>query len=95
MARKWLTEKIEKQRDHIDYLLKKRKKEFSEQVLFNQALEKLATINIDLKNYREKIMGIEGSISKIYYKNISQLLIEKWKFEVREHRNAKNLIILF
>lgn len=89
MARKWLTEKIEKQRDHIDYLLKKRKKEFSEQVLFNQALEKLGTINIDLKNYREKIMGIEGSISKIYYKNISQLLIEKWKFEVREHRNAK------
>ena len=24
-----------------------------------------------------------------YYKNISQLLIEKWKFEVREHRYAK------
>ena len=34
-------------------------------------------------------MGIEGSISKIYYKNISQLLDEKWKFEIREHRNAK------
>ena len=34
-------------------------------------------------------MGIEGSISKVYYKNISQLLIEKWKFGVREHRNAK------
>ena len=34
-------------------------------------------------------MGIEGSISKIYYKNISQFLDEKWKFEVREHRNAK------
>ena len=34
-------------------------------------------------------MGIEGSISKVYYKNISQLLIEKWQFGVREHRNAK------
>lgn len=89
MARKWLIEKIEKQRNHIDYLLKKRKKEFSELSLFNQALKKLDSINLDLENYREKIMGIEGSISKIYYKNISQLLIDKWKFEIREHRNAK------
>ena len=89
MARKWLIEKIEKQRDHINYLLKNRKIEFSEIVLFNQAIKKLNTIDINLENYREKIMGIEGSISKIYYKNISQLLDEKWKFEIREHRNAK------
>ena len=89
MARRWLVEKIENQRNHIDYLLKKRKKEFPELTLFNQALKKLNAIDLNLKNYREKIMGIEGSISKIYYKNISQLLDEKWKFEVREHRNAK------
>ena len=89
MAKKWLIEKIEKQRDHINYLLKNRKIEFSEIVLFNQAIKKLNTIDISLENYREKIMGIEGSISKIYYKNISQLLDEKWKFEIREHRNAK------
>lgn len=89
MARKWLIEKIEKQRGHINYLLKNRKIEFSEIVLFNQAIKKLNTIDISLENYREKIMGIEGSISKIYYKNISQLLDEKWKFEIREHRNAK------
>ena len=37
-------------------------------------------------------MGIEGSISKIYYKNISQFLDEKWKFEVREHRNTKKTL---
>ena len=89
MARKWLIEKIEKQKDHIEYLLKKRKKDFYEEVLFNQALKKITAIDISLENYREKIMGIEGSISKIYYKNISQLLDEKWKFEIREHRNAK------
>ena len=34
-------------------------------------------------------MGIEGSISKVYYKSISELLDKKWKFDIREHRNAK------
>lgn len=34
-------------------------------------------------------MGIEGNISKIYYKNISEILPDKWKFNIREHRNAK------
>ena len=41
MAQRWLVEKIENQRNHIDYLFKKRKKEFSELTLFNQALKKL------------------------------------------------------
>jgi len=89
MARRWLVDKIENQKNHIDFLLKRRKKQFSDLTLFNQALKNLNAIDLNLENYREKIMGIEGSISKVYYKNISQLLIEKWKFGVREHRNAK------
>lgn len=89
MAKRWLIEKIEKQRNHIDFLFKRRKKVFSELNLFNQALKKIDAIDLNLENHREKIMGIEGSISKVYYKNISQLLSDKWKFEVREHRNAK------
>ena len=50
---------------------------------------KLKSIKLDLENYREKIMGIEGSISKVYYKVISELIDKKWKFNIREHRNAK------
>lgn len=89
MARKWLLEKIENQKKHIENLLKRRKKVFSDIKLFNEAILKLKSINLDLENYREKIMGVEGSISKVYYKNISELLEEKWKFNIREHRNAK------
>ena len=89
MARKWLLEKIENQKKHIENLLKRRKKIFSDIKLFNEAILKLKSIKLDLENYREKIMGIEGSISKVYYKNISELLEEKWKFNIREHRNAK------
>ena len=77
MARKWLIRKNRKTEGSYKLFIKNRKIEFSEIVLFNQAIKKLNTIDISLENYREKIMGIEGSISKIYYKNISQLLDEK------------------
>ena len=89
MARKWLLEKIENQKRHIENLVKRRKMIFKDLNLFNEAISRLKSINLNLENYREKIMGIEGSISKIYYKGISELLDKKWKFDVREHRNAK------
>ena len=89
MARKWLLEKIENQKNHIKNLLKRRKKFFSDIKLFDEAILNLKSVKLELENYREKIMGVEGSISKVYYKNISDLLEEKWKFNIREHRNAK------
>ena len=89
MARKWLIEKIENQKKHIELLFKRRRKDLTDIELFNDAISKLKSIKLNSVNYREKIMGIEGSISKIYYKSISELLEKKWKFSVREHRNAK------
>ena len=89
MARKWLIEKIENQKKHIEILFKRRKKDLLDIRLFNEAILKLKSVKLNLENYREKIMGIEGNISKIYYKDISELLEKKWKFNVREHRNAK------
>ena len=89
MARKWILEKIENQKKHIEILAKRRRKSFKDLNLFNEAISKLKSLKLDLENYREKIMGIEGSISKVYYKSISELLDKKWKFDIREHRNAK------
>lgn len=89
MARKWILEKIENQKKHIEILAKRRRKSFKDLNLFNDAISKLKSLKLDLENYREKIMGIEGSISKVYYKSISELLDKKWKFDIREHRNAK------
>ena len=73
----------------METLLKRRKKTFEDAILFDEAIRKIEILKINAKNFREKLMGIEGSVSKIYYKSISEILPDKWKFNTREHRNAK------
>ena len=89
LARKWIIEKINNQKKQLETLLKRRKKTFEDAILFDEAIRKIEILKINAKNFREKLMGIEGSISKIYYKSISETLPDKWKFNTREHRNAK------
>ena len=89
LARKWIIEKINNQKKQLETLLKRRKKSFEEAIFFDEAIRKIENLKINTKNFREKLMGIEGSVSKIYYKNISEILPDKWKFNTREHRNAK------
>ena len=89
LARKWIIEKINNQKKQLETLLKRRKKSFEEAIFFDEAIRKIENLKINTKNFREKLMGIEGNASKIYYKNISEILPDKWKFNTREHRNAK------
>lgn len=89
LAKEWVIQKIEKQKSHVDYLLKKRRLENPSLKKFDDAIARIKMVKINWDDYRDKIRGVEGNISRLYYKIISDLLDNKWKFDVREHRNAK------
>ncbi len=47
--------------------------------------------NEQIQNCRNNIMGIEGSISKNYWKQLSTLLPEKYQFNARTRRPARDI----
>lgn len=91
LGKEWIIKKIEHQIEHIEKLSSRRNiTEYSEDVIkMNELVNKLSNLNGSPSEIRERLMGYEGSISKIYFRCISNLLPEKWEFKVREYRGAK------
>lgn len=89
LAKRWIVNKILKQKEHVDYLLKKRNMDREITKKFDDAVQKIRYAKMSWNDYKDAIRGIEGNIGKVYYKIISDLLDKKWKFAVREHRKAK------
>lgn len=90
LGREWVLEKVKDQKKHIETLLKRRKMNLDVLEEFNLAIFKIGRVNLNGSEFRQKIMGVEGGISKLYYELISKCLEDKWKFSVREHRGAKS-----
>ena len=84
-----IIDKIISQRNHLEELLKRRRIDLKPVEIFNIYLEKIKEISIEEKDVKNRLMGIEGVVSRLYYNEISKLLAEKWKFKTREHINAK------
>lgn len=88
LGKNWIIEKMNKQKSHLEILLKRRKKELKPIFILNSYIKKLKEISGDSEKIKEEIRGIEGIGSKIYYNEISKLLDDKWKFKIREHKKA-------
>nr|WP_241634531.1 CRISPR-associated endonuclease Cas1 [Fusobacterium gastrosuis] len=89
LAKSWLIDKISKQKEHIDTLLKRRKRNLDQVSNFDIYIKKIQQIKKYNPKARMIIMGYEGMASRLYFKIISELLEEKWRFYNREHRKAK------
>lgn len=68
------------QQEHIEAAIKQIHK-------FSQQISNLEG-NIDLN--RQKILGLEGISSRIYFETLSEILPNKWKFHGRSRRPAKD-----
>jgi len=95
----WINRKITNQIDFLKLLLSKRPEQ--EKVFFEK-IEKigyfrqnLMTLEGMLSENSNKIMGIEGNISRIYFGIISQLIPRKYKFNGRSSRPAKDAFNAF
>ncbi|MFV0579543.1 MAG: CRISPR-associated endonuclease Cas1 [Fusobacterium ulcerans] len=90
IGRKWIIEKIETQKKHLMKLHMRKKLSFFEiEKQFNEIIEKIRKINLEIENYSNIIMGYEGNASRIYYSHINNFLSDTWKFEKRNHQGAK------
>ena len=89
IAKEWVIEKILNQKIHLEKLLKRRKKSTEALSIFNNYIKKIEDIKGNTDKNRDMIMGFEGITSRIYFRTISEIMEKKWKFEKREHQNAK------
>lgn len=91
LGKEWIIKKLRNQINHLEKLSSRRKiTTYSQDLIkMNELIDKLSNLNGTPSQIRENLMGYEGNISKIYFKCISELLPEKWKFKEREHQGAK------
>lgn len=88
LGKNWIIEKMNKQKEHLEILLKRRKKELKPIFILNSYIKRLKDIQGENEKIKDEIRGLEGVASKVYYSEISKILDEKWKFKVREHKKA-------
>jgi CRISP-associated protein Cas1 len=90
----WINRKITNQVNFLKLLLSKRptqEKIFSEKVgKIEYFRQNLITLSGLLSENSNKIMGIEGNISRIYFGIISELIPRKYQFKGRSSRPAKD-----
>lgn len=88
IAKGWIIEKILKQKEHLEKLLRRRKRTIESVCILKHYIEKIEKIEKNTQASRLMIMGFEGMASRKYFETISELLDNKWQFKRREHRNA-------
>ena len=52
--------------------------------------EKIENINLQLPQFSESIMGIEGNIARLYFKSINLIIPQQYRFEERSRRPGKD-----
>lgn len=92
IGRNWIIDKINSQKKHLKKLYRRKNIDFSlEEKKINKIIEDIENINIEEKNYSNKIMGYEGIVSSLYYSRIGKLLPEEIKFKGRVNEGAKDI----
>ncbi|MGL6100584.1 MAG: CRISPR-associated endonuclease Cas1, partial [Fusobacteriaceae bacterium] len=91
LGKEWVICKANNQILHLEKLFKRRKLDSYSEELEKMRLyiEKISELNGVPEKIRATLMGYEGNISKIYFRCISEILPEKWRFKEREYRGAK------
>ncbi|NQT64655.1 MAG: CRISPR-associated endonuclease Cas1 [FCB group bacterium] len=90
----WVNRKISAQLDFLKLLLSKRPEVESEYSTTLQKIEeinsRLIAVSGSLKENANKIMGLEGIVSKYYFGTLSQLIPDRYSFKGRSSRPAKD-----
>ena len=93
-VKRWITAKAENQVTFVQKLLSKRPKtvaEYSSKVeSMNELVIKINSVKEPISQSGNSIMAYEGNISKYYFKILSNLVPDKYKFKGRSSRPAKD-----
>ena len=96
LIKEFLTQKLNNQIDHLNVLASNRRDE--RKLIIKEAVEKIKNQvnNIEsienttkIKDIRSSIQGYEGTASRVYFKMLSELMPEKYKFNRRSKNPAK------
>ena len=97
LIKEFLTQKMNNQIDHLNVLASNRRDE--RKLIIKEAIEKIKNQvnNIEsienttkIKDIRNSIQGYEGTASRVYFKMLSELMPEKYKFNGRSKNPAKD-----
>ena len=97
LIKEFLTQKMNNQIDHLNVLASNRRDE--RKLIIKEAVEKIKNQvnNIEsienttkIKDIRSSIQGYEGTASRVYFKMLSELMPEKYKFNGRSKNPAKD-----
>jgi len=94
LALEWIGTKLDNQVEHLVSLRKTRSRKSAEITVYIDQLKncrkKLASLNGNIDDTREVLMGLEGSGGRAYFAALSSVLPEKFKFEGRSRNPAKD-----
>lgn len=94
LAKEWLIKKFSNQIDFLQKLHKYRegKSDYLLQAIdsIKNSIEKVNNLSGNLDEIRNTIMGIEGSVGKIYFNTLNKIIPEKYKFNGRSRMPAKD-----
>lgn len=91
IGRKWIVEKINNQKLHLQKIYSRRGilNSFVEiEKEFDFLIENIKQIDLNQEQYSNIIMGYEGRASVLYFENIKKFLPKPWQFEKRETQGA-------
>lgn len=93
-VKKWIKRKMDNQKNFLNLLLSKRSDVYEK---INENTQKMLALGNEVENIEGKLsevgnqlMGFEGSNSRFYFQALSELIPEKYKFNGRSSRPAKD-----
>ena len=94
LVKEWIGIKIENSMEHLKQLEYKRHNKAEkieiEIAKMSEFLERIYLLDSDIENWKGKIRAYEGNSSKCYYKTLSYLIPEPYKFHGRNRRPAQD-----
>jgi CRISPR-associated protein Cas1 len=98
-VKKWLKRKMDNQKNFLTLLLSKRSDDF-EKIKDNiqkmgELSNEMEAIEGKLSEIGNQLMGFEGSNSRFYFQALSELIPDKYKFNGRSSRPAKDAFNAF
>lgn len=96
-VKKWLMQKTDNQKGFLKEIAKKRTSiDLTNQLsVIKKLRNELNDLNGSLSELVNRILGLEGNISRIYFQSLSQMLPDKYSFPKRSSRPAKDAFNAF
>ena len=94
LVKEWIQKKLKNQIDLLKKLKKTRPEQREQLAFVIEQIQKynkqICELEGKIDESRQKILGLEGISSRIYFEALSDALSQKWKFKGRSRRPAKD-----